>query len=388
MSSPFGHSLRSRFVLRDTMTFLNNGSFGATPRTVLEAQQRWQLRLEQQPLEFVKRVLPVALRSAAARMASFMNAEAEDLVFVENASTGVSNVLHSLIPKLKAGDELLTTSHVYNAMRQCMKHICSLTHAVYREVDVPFPTESSDQVRRILRDAITDRTRFVLIDHVTSPTGLVFPVADIVKDCHESGVLVLIDGAHAPGMLPIDLQAIDADWYTGNFHKWLFAPKGSAFLWTKKEHQPWMHPVVISHGYMQGYLAEFDYLGTKDWSSYTTAVDGLEFMESLGVDAVRSYNNALALRSRELMLQVLPQPEPAPASMLTSLATIVLPLASDDAFNDGEKIHDQLWDDYGIEVPVFPFGNRLLLRTASQVFNEESDTVVLCNALKELFPHA
>ena len=380
--------MRPQFYLRDNMTFLNNGSFGATPRVVIAAQRGWQELMEQQPIEFVKRVLNPSLRSAAAQMAEFMGAAADDLTFVENASTGVSNVLHSLIPKLKAGDELLTTSHVYNAMRQCMKHICSLTGAVYKEVDLPFPTESSQQVRQVLLDAMNERTRFVLVDHVTSPTGIIFPVADIVRDCHERNILILIDGAHAPGMIDLNLNEIGADWYTGNFHKWLFAPKGSAFLWTRAEHQSWTHPVVPSHGYLQGYIAEFDYLGTKDWSAYMSAVDGLRFMQELGVEEVRQHNNALALRARELMMEVLPQPEPAPAAMMASLAAVVLPLTSEDAFNEGERLHDLLWDSYRIEIPVFPFGNKLLIRVAAQVYNEEAEVLRLCKALREIFPHA
>ncbi len=388
MSVHFGHSLRSQFYLRGEMTFLNNGSFGSTPRVVVDAQRAWQERMEHQPIEFVQRILTPSLRRAAGTLAEFMGARGEDLAFVENASTGVANVLHSLIPRLKPGDELLSTSHVYNAMRQCMKHICSITGAHYTEVPVPFPISGPQQVLDALVGAMNERTRFVLVDHITSPTGVTFPVHEIVDECHRRGILVLIDGAHAPGMVELDLNTLNADWYTGNFHKWLFAPKGSAFLWTHPEHQAWTHPVVPSHGYMQGYLAEFDYLGTKDWSAYLAAVDGLEYFQQLGPSAVRTYNNSLALQAQKMLVDTLPQALPAPPEMLASLASIVLPLESEDAFVEATRLHDRLWDEYRIEVPVFPFGNKLLLRVAVQVYNEQSEYQVLCSALREIFGNA
>ncbi len=385
----FEKNIRRHWRLREDMTFLNNGSFGATPLEVLEAQRQWQDRLEQQPVEFVTRILPPAMRAAAAELAEFLGADDQDVVFVENASTGVSTVIHSLGDELQAGDEMLTTTHVYNAVRQTMQHVCQRHNFQYREVDVPFPISDAQVVRQIIRDAISDKTRFVLVDHVTSPTGIVFPVKDIIRDCQERNIPIMIDGAHAPGMLDLNLRDLDADWYTGNFHKWLFAPKGSAFLYTKRERQEMTQPLVPSHGYRQGYATAFDYIGTKDWSPYLAAVDGLHFFQKLGPERVRQHNNSLALKARQLLLEVLPQPEPAPVSMLASLASVVLPMKADEVtFEVTQKIHDRLWDNYRIEVPVFPFGQSMLLRVAVQVFNTEEEYKRLCSVIPELLAHA
>lgn len=375
----YGAALRTHWDLRSDMTFLNNASFGATPRVVMQAQSEWRARMERQPVEFVMRTQGPAVRAAAEEMAGFLGADAQDVAFVDNASMGVSTVVHSLLSVLKPGDELLTTTHVYNAVRQTMKHVAALCGAVVKEVEVPFPLVSADDVRARLRAEMTSRTRFVIVDHITSPTGCIFPVEGIIEDCRERGIPVMIDGAHAPGMVPLNLTTLDADWYTGNFHKWMYAPKGSAFLWTRRDRQHMTHPLVPSHGYGQGYTAEFDFIGTKDWSAYTCAVDGLRFYERMGAGKAVEYNRALNLSARRAVLAALPQPEPCPESMLGFLATVVLPIDLPADMPAAErmavslKLHDRLWDEYAIEVPVMSFGTDILLRTASHVFNEQSD---------------
>lgn len=385
MSTNFGKTIRHHWLLEDCY-FLNNGSFGATPRSVLEVQRQWQERLERQPVRFVMSELPTLLRQTATTMAQFMGAEGEDLVFVDNASTAVNTVLRGLVGQLQPGDELLTTSHVYNAVRQTFKYICSITGARYVEVPVPFPIASPQEVVQRVEAALTERTRFALFDHVTSATGILYPVEDLVRLCKSRGIKVMIDGAHTPGMLDPHLNRLGADWYTGNFHKWLFAPKGSAFLWTAKEHQATTHSVIISHGYTMGYHAEFDFNGTKDWSPFLSAPEGLAFLQSLGVEEVRGYNHQLALKAREHLLNALPQAEPAPTSMLTSMVSIVLPIAlEEDPMAQCRRIHDSLWQEHAIETPVFPLDDNILLRIAAQVYNEESEYAYLADVLKKMF---
>lgn len=376
----FGRAIRSAWLLDPDVVFLNNGSFGATPIEVLEVQHEWQRRFEREPLEFVGRHLHDELRSAAQTMAAFMGSRGEDVVFVENATTGVNAVLRSIAPLLRPGDRLLTTSHVYNAVRQAMRYIAWLTGAEYVEVPVPFPIASSEEVVERVSAVLTDRTRFAVFDHVTSPTGLIFPVEQLVRLCKERGVWVMIDGAHAPGMVPLDLESLGADWYTGNFHKWLFAPKGCAFLWTAPERQPITHPVVISHGYGGGYLAEFDFTGTKDWSAYLSAPAGLAFLQRLGFERTRQYNRTLALHAQSVLAEVLAIEPPAPPEMIAYLAAV--PLAGRGRTpDDAQRIHDWLFDEHRIEVPVFAFDGMLVLRTASQVYNEADEYDSLANVL-------
>ncbi len=380
MATQFGRHLRSQWLLDPDVIFLNNGSFGATPISVLQTQHHWQEQFEREPIAFVGRSLHRELRAAAATMAAFMGARGEDVVFVDNATTGVNAVLRSLLPLLKPGDQLLTTSHVYNAVRQTMRYVAELAGAEYVEVPIPFPLDSADEVIERVRDALTEHTRFALFDHITSPTGLVFPVEQLVRLCKERGIWVMIDGAHAPGMIPLHLEQLNADWYTGNFHKWLFAPKGCSFLWTAPQWQPQTHPTVISHGYGRGYLAEFDFTGTKDWSAYLSAPAGLEFLEMLGVEQARRYNRSLALFAQELLSQTLGIAPPAPAEMIAFLAAVPLP-SGDASDEEAQRLHDWLFDEQRIEVPIFQHGGKLILRTASQVYNEVDEYRYLADVL-------
>jgi isopenicillin-N epimerase len=382
MSLPFGRSIRSLWLLDPDVVFLNNGSFGATPRQVLDVQRQWQERFEREPIEFVGRHLHRELRSAAETMATFLGGRGQDLVFVENATTGVNAVLRSLIPHLEPGDQLLTTSHVYNAVRQTFHYVAAVTGAEYIEVPVPFPLVDPGDVVDAVASALTDRTRFALFDHITSPTGLVFPVEHLVALCKERGIWVMIDGAHAPGMVPLQLDRLGADWYTGNFHKWLFAPKGCAFLWTAPEHQSITHPTVISHGYGSGYIAEFDFTGTKDWSTYLSAPAGLAFLEQLGVEQVHLHNRTLALEAQRLLAKTVGIEPPAPAEMIGFLAAVPLPAQhADQAAAD--RLHDWLFDRHRIEVPIFVHQGKLLLRTASQVYNDADEYRYLADVLTQ-----
>jgi isopenicillin-N epimerase len=385
-NTTFGSGIRHHWHLEDDMYFLNNGSFGATPKDVLLVQDEWRKRMERQPIRFVMRELPAAIRNSASIMGEYLGADGEDIVFVDNASTGVNTVLRSLLSQLKPGDELLTTSHVYNAVRQTMLYVCSLTGAKYVEVEVPFPFRSSEDIVSAVKQAITPRTVFAMFDHITSPTGIVFPIQELVEVCKEHNIQVMIDGAHTPGMVDINLNKLGADWFTGNFHKWLFAPKGSAFLWTAKKNQSVIHSPIISHGYTMGYHAEFDFNGTKDWSPFLSAPDGLAFWKSLGGSAIRDYNNDLTLKARSLLLEAVPQEIPVPNELLASLATIVLPLAitTDNPMAESTALHDIFWDKYSIEVPIFPFAGSLLLRVAVQCYNELREYERLASVLPDV----
>ena len=382
----FGRAIRSKWLLDPDIIFLNNGSFGATPRQVLDVQHEWQQRFEREPVEFVRRHLHRELREAAATMAAFVGARGEDLVFVENATTGVNAVVRSILPHLKPGDELLTTSHVYNAVRQTLRYAADVSGCTYVEVPVPFPLGDAGEVVEAVHSALTNRTRFALFDHVTSPTGTIFPIEELVCICKERGIWVMVDGAHAPGMLPLHLEALGADWYTGNFHKWLFAPKGCAFLWTTPERQKLTHPVVISHGYQAGYLAEFDFTGTKDWSTYLSAPAGRAFYEQLGGESLYTYNRALALHAQSVLVRALDIEPPAPATMIAFLASVPLPVR-EPSIAAAERLSQWLFDKHRIEVPIMHWDGRLILRTASQVYNEEWEYEHLANIIEQWIRH-
>lgn len=292
MTAALGHACRGLWRLDPDFLTVNHGSFGATPIAVQDEQTAWRARMEAQPSRFMSTILPDALRHAADRLGSFLGASGPDIVFVDNATSGCNAVLRSL--RLRAGDDVLVLSHVYNAVRNTARFVTERIGARVIEAAIPFPRPSARDVLDAVAAALTPQTRIAVIDHITSASALVLPVTEIVGLCHANGVPVLIDGAHAPGHIDLDLAAIGADWYTGNCHKWLCAPKGAAFLWAAPHRQAGLHPLVISHGLDLGYLAEFDWTGTRDPSAFLSVPAAIDLHERLGGTTLRARNRDLA----------------------------------------------------------------------------------------------
>jgi isopenicillin-N epimerase len=382
----YGRDLRPLWLLDPAATFLNHGSYGACPRAVLAAQRQWRDRLEAQPVRFMHDVLPGALRDSAAALAGFLGVQAEDravdLVFVENATSGVNAVLRSLT--FGPGDEVLTTSHVYPAVRNAIRQICGSAGASPIEAPIPFPLQSPQQAVDAIAAALGPRTRLVVIDAVTSPTAVVLPVAEIAARCRAAGVRLLVDAAHAPGMIPLDVAALGADWVTGNAHKWLFAPKGCAFLWARKEAQEGLHPVVISHGLGHGFAAEFDWVGTRDPSAWLAAGAALDFWRALGGPALMARNRALADEAARMLAEAWGTEIGAPAAMRGAMATIRLPLPGTAERETGLAINRRLWAEHRVEVPIMAFAGRLWARISAQAYNDLDDYRRLADAVRAM----
>jgi isopenicillin-N epimerase len=378
-------SLRDAFLLENGVAYLNHGSYGATPRTVLAAADQWRRRLEAQPVRFMQSELPKLLRATAARLAAFMGARGEDLVFIDNATSGVNAVLRSL--DFKRGDELLTTTHVYGAVRKTLHYVAARTGATVVEADVPFPAAGEDEIVAAVTGCFSPRTRLLVIDHITSPTALVFPVTRIVEAAKARGITVIVDGAHAPGMVDLDIPAVGADFYVGNCHKWLFAPKGSGFLWAAPEAQAGIHPLVISHGYGSGFLAEFDWTGTRDPSAWLAVNTALDFVETIGADVLRDHNRALMLAATALIAGQWSTQAGAPPSLLGTMAAIAVPTdrgrfsSVPATWESAAAIHDYLWQDHRIEIPVPVFNGRIWVRISAQIYNQIGDYRRLADAL-------
>jgi isopenicillin-N epimerase len=386
------NTLRAHWALDPDVVFLNHGSFGACPRTVLDRQSALRAQLEREPVRFFMRELEPLLDSAREEVARFVGARTEDVVFVRNATSGVNAVLRSL--DLSPDDELLTTDHVYGACLQAMRHVAERAGARVVLARVPFPLASADEVTQAVLGAVTPRTKLALIDHVTSPTGLVFPVADIVRALASRGVDTLVDGAHAPGMVTLDLEALGAAYYTANFHKWTCAPKGAAMLWARRDRQASLHPTVISHGYAsprprKRLLEEFDWTGTDDPTAWLCVPDALRFVGGLvegGWPAVQAHNRALALRARALLCEALSVPPPAPESMIGSLAAVPLPPGPAVArTSEVEPLQDALFARHRVEVPLppWPAPPARLLRISAHLHNSLDEYQLLCEALGE-----
>jgi isopenicillin-N epimerase len=248
-------------------------------------QDRWRQRMEWHPTGFMTYELPQALREVAMRLAAFVGGLGKDFALIENATAGCNTVLNCL--HLFPGDEILSTNHSYPAVRNAAKHAASKAGAKVVEVSVPFPVSDPSQIIEAVASKLGPRTGLVILDHVTSPTAIIFPVRELTSLCHAAGAYVLIDGAHGPGMLSLDIASIGADWYVGNCHKWLMAPKGSAFLWANPKRQADMHPPVISHGYGQGFTAEFDWTGTRDPSAWLAVPAAIDFHNQIGGPSLR-----------------------------------------------------------------------------------------------------
>jgi isopenicillin-N epimerase len=371
--------------------YLNHGAFGACPLTVLEAQRRLRDRLELNPLGFFVRELEAMLDAARRELAAFVGADTADLAFVPNATTGVNAVLRSL--RFTSDDELLTTDHEYNACRNVLDFVGSTTGARLVVVKIPFPIESPDQVVEAVVEKISPRTRLALLDHVTSQTGLVFPIQKLVSQLTKRGVDTLIDGAHAPGMLELNLREIGATYYTGNCHKWLCAPKGAAFLYVRPDKQSEIRPLTISHGanspridrdrfgdtWRSRFQLEFDWMGTDDPTAYLCVPEAIRFMGSLlpgGWAELMKRNRAMALAGRQLICEALGVSPPCPDEMIGSMAVVPLP-AEALLSAEGEQaygllpLQTVLFEQFRIEVPVIPWKAPYpqLIRISAQVYN-------------------
>ena len=389
--------MRDQWLLDPEIRFLNHGSFGACPRVVLELQSELRARLEREPIQFFLRQLERLLDEARAEVAAFVGARPEDLGFVRNATTGVNAVLRSL--RLEPGDEILVTNHGYNACTNVARHVAERAGASVVTASFPFPLVSEEEVVAAVLGAVTERTRLALLDHVTSPTGLVLPIGRLVRALAERGIDTLVDGAHAPGMLELDVNAIGAAWYTANFHKHTCAPKGAAMLWAREDKQADLHPAVISHGYnsqrrRKRWLEEIDWQGTDDptpWLCVPTALKHVGGLVDGGWPAVRAKNRALALRGREILCEALGVPAPAPESMVGTLAAV--PLWDAEVVPPGsalelDPLQIALFEEDRIEVPLppWPHAPHRLVRISAHLYNCEEEYEALAAALARRGP--
>ena len=381
-------SFAAHWGLDPEVAYLNHGSYGACPRVVLDRQAALRTELEREPVDFLTRQLPARLAEARRAIAPFVGADPDDLAFVANATSGVNAVLRSL--PIQPGDELLTTDHVYGACGKALRYAAARAGAEVRVAAVPFPLEHEDQAVLPVLAAVTPRTRLALLDHVTSVTGLVFPLPRLVQELHARGVPSLVDGAHALGILPLDLNAIGADYYTANAHKWLCAPKGAAILHVRRERQAGLHPLVISHGYAPAgaFRDEFDWTGTADPTAWLCIPECIRFLGTLlpgGWPELMARNRALALEAREMLSSVVGAPPPCPPSWLGALASLPLPSGapgSPAARLDADGL-SAWFRERGIETWLHPWANGRVIRVSAQLYNSREQFAALAQMLRE-----
>ncbi|MBI1777846.1 MAG: aminotransferase class V-fold PLP-dependent enzyme [Proteobacteria bacterium] len=350
---------------------VNHGAFGATPRVVLEAQERWRRSLEAQPSRFMRRILPEALREAAGRLAAFIGAREDDVAFVENATEGCNAVLRSLT--FKPGEEILVLSHGYAAVQNAARYIAGRSGAKVVEAKLPFPRADNEAILAAVEAVLSRRTRLAVLDHITSPSALVLPIERLVKACRAAGAKVLVDGAHGPGQVALDLERLGADWYVGNCHKWLMAPKGCGFLWASAEAQGDLHPVTISHGFGKGFRAEFDWTGTRDPSAWLAVTAAIDFHQRLGGAALCRRNAALAEEAAIGLARGLATEIGGLAGRGAAMAIVRLPIAGTATRERALALRGRLLDAHACDAPVHALAGQFWLRFSVQAYNEPSD---------------
>ena len=388
------NDLRSEFLLGPDVVFLNHGSFGACPRPVFEAYQRWQLELERQPVEFLGRRFVELMRDARQALAGYVGALANDLVYVPNATTGL-NVVARALP-LRPGDEVLATDHEYGALDRTWRFICARRGATYINRPLPLPVESADQVVEAIWSGVTERTRVLFLSHITSPTALILPLAELVRRARAAGIVTVVDGAHAPGQVPLDLEDLGADFYAANLHKWTLAPKGAAFLHAQPGSQHLLQPLVVSWGWepesttlldldtarTSAFVLQQEWQGTRDPSAYLAVPAALRFMAAHDWPRVQARCHALLRQARQALqaLTGLPQICPDSAEWYAQMATLPLPAC------DAGRLKRRLYDEYRIEVPIIEWGGRQFVRVSVQAYNTRQDLEALVGALRSLLP--
>ncbi|MEM1430450.1 MAG: aminotransferase class V-fold PLP-dependent enzyme [Pseudomonadota bacterium] len=378
----YGADIKELWPLEADMIFLNHGSYGAAPKVVLQAQAEWRRQLEAQPCQFINAVAPAEIRSAAGALAAFVGARAEDLVFVENTTAGLNAVLRSLT--FAPGDEIVISDHIYNATRNSVRFVAEPVGATIKVAEIGMPVTGAAQILDAIVGALSDKTRLLVVDHLASITAIKFPLAQIAAAARARGVPILVDGAHAPGMLDLNVPALGVDWYVGNCHKWLCAPKGAAFLWAPSARQAGLHPTVISHDLGKGFTAEFDKIGTRDASAWLSVPAALAFHAEIGGAEMRARCHRIAVAEAQALADRWGTETGAPPEMFGTMATVRLPggLPADRAVS--ERLKAWLWAHHRAEIHIMPHSGAFWTRLSVAAYTTAEE----CRAVGPLIEAA
>jgi isopenicillin-N epimerase len=400
MSIPLPPNLKDLFLLDPEIVYLNHGSFGACPRPVFDTYQNWQRELERQPVEFLAGRALQLLAEARQSLADYLGAARDDIVFFTNPTTAINMVVRSLVERIDdpliPGDEILTTDHEYGAMDRTWRFYCCKKRLRYTRCKIHLPVTNEHEFIDRFWTGVTDRTRVIFISHITSPTGLIFPVSKICQRAREAGIIIIIDGAHAPGQIPVNMGDINADIYTGACHKWLMAPKGSAFLFARSELQCWLEPLIVSWGYESEkpsgslFIDYHEWQGTRELAPFLSVPAAIQFQEINNWDNIRERCHLMAIETQRRIseltglepispIEYVPPGRETRNPWFLQMFSARLP-----SLVDVDQLKQHLHQDYRIEVPVFEWNNYKLIRVSYQGYNDQSDVEILIEALSKL----
>jgi isopenicillin-N epimerase len=377
--------LRSEFLLDPEVTFLNHGSFGACPKPVFADYQRWQLELERQPVEFLGRRYHDLMAESRAALGTYLNAPPDDLIYVDNATAGVNVVVKSLA--LEPGDEVVTTDHEYGACDLTWQFLQERNGITVNRVHVALPVTTQDDLFETIWAQVTERTKVIYLSHITSFSALIFPVEEICRRAREAGIFTLIDGAHAPGQIPLDMQAIGADCYAGNLHKWLCAPKGAGFLYVRPEHQEWMQSVIVSWGWgdreapvASQFIRRNQWQGTRDPAAFLTVPAAIQFQAENDWESIRARCHELVSLARRRIATLTDLAVISPQSTDWFVQMVTCPVRTADI----ERLKVGLYEQYRVEIPCMEWQGKQFVRVSIQAYNTPEDVDCLLEGLGRL----
>jgi len=375
-------NLKAHFMLDPDVIFLNHGSFGSTPKPVFDVYQNWQRELERQPVEFLDRRFAERMVESRTVLAGYLGTRQDNLVYVTNTTMGVNIVARSL--NLISRDEILTTDHEYGACDRTWRFLSQKRGFSYKRQSIPIPIDTVDEYVEQLWEGVTEQTKVIFLSHITSPTATIFPVAEVCRRAREQDILTIVDGAHAPGQIPLNLQEVGADFYTGNLHKWLCTPKGAGFLYVRPEVQYMVEPLVISWGWESekpGQSKFIDYLewqGTRDIAAFLSVPAAIRFQEEHDWNQVRVDSHTLAVQAEKRIRELNDLPSLySKDAWFAQMVAAELPIETDIV-----TLKSRLYDDYRIEIPLMEWNGKKLIRVSVQGYNTQNDIDCLIEALE------
>ena len=369
----YGRELLNEFYLDRNIKYLNHGSFGATPKCVVEEGRRIVELMEREPVRFFTDKYPMMYSRSIEKLADFIKCDIDNLALIENATSGINTILRSFQHFIKPGDHIITTNHVYPAVLNSLEFFCERNGADLKIINIPFPLESKEQILEIIEDELTPKVALAVFDHITSSTGLIMPAKEMSQLAKEHGAITVIDGAHAPGMIQPEIEKTGCDFYLGNCHKWLFAEKGCAFLWANDYYRQRIHPLTISHNYGGSFIKEFEWVGTRNPSSWFSLPKAIDFYDEHGGKEIMKRNRELVLEAGKMIVADLDTKQNISEDMTGSILTLQLPQEIEGDQKKATELTREVYRRHNTELMFTPFDGKIFFRLSAQIYNELGD---------------